>query len=152
MRDVCDVVEILRHEFTRNPHHGPNNKSFLVEMKTMIEKEIEKDHCQYVFVNSLERVIGHFGAFLTEDPLWGRLSGFHFMLHESIQRTGLLSFMFSILLTELEDRDVLVVVGSTTHKAIIKNFGKLKRKPFIYTFSNNEDLLGLKEFSKYLDL
>ncbi len=150
--EIEKAVSLLKDEFTKNPQHGPSNEAFVSNFREMLVDDLKKDHCQYGIFDVENNFIGHFAAFLDDDLIWRKVVGFHFMLHESIQRKKLLSYMYSVLFEDLEKFNVNVITGSTTHLAVVKNFQKLNRKPFLYSFNKNENLYEINNFREFLEL
>lgn len=149
--DIPAALKLLKDEFGKNPQHGPSDEGFINNLKKMIEDDLlQTNHCQYAIIDSHGTLLGHFAAFLEEDPIWQKAAGFHFMLHESIQKKNLLPFMYSVIFNEIEKQGIKTVTGSTTHVAVLKNFSKLNRRSFLYSFVQDNSLLGLEHFTPYV--
>jgi hypothetical protein len=149
--DIPSALKLLKDEFGKNPQHGPNDEAFINNLKKMIEDDLlQTNHSQYAIIDSQGTFLGHFAAFLEDHPIWQKAAGFHFMLHESIQKKNLLPFMYSIIFNDIENQGIKTVTGSTTHVAVLKNFSKLNRRPFLYSFVQDNSLLGLEHFTPYI--
>ncbi len=151
-QDIGDAVELMKNEFKRNPQHGPDNNEFFENYRIILEDELKTDHCQYGFYSKAGDLLGHFGGFLSDDLVFGNLLGFHFMLSESLKKKNLLAKMYSNLLKDMVKHKVRVVVGSSSHPAVLKYFKKLNRKPFLYTFVQDKRLYHLSELDRYLNV
>lgn len=87
-----------------------------------------------VIVDATNKIVGYFGASVEDTPNWGRCGGMVFVLTRQLQGKGLARALYSIVLQQMLERNVVRFKGGTSQPGVMKLAKLMNREPTAWVF------------------